>query len=97
MAGLDGIKHQIDPSDHGFGPVDQNLYEMSAEELREIRSVPGSLEESLAALEADHSFLLEGNVFTDDLLQNYIEFKRGQSDEVRLRPAPIEFGMYYDV
>jgi len=97
MAGLDGIKNQIDPSDHGFGPVDQNLYEMSPEELREIRSVPGSLEESLVALEADHAFLLEGGVFTDDLLQSYIAFKRGQSDEVRLRPAPIEFGMYYDV
>ncbi len=97
MAGLDGIKNQIDPSAHGFGPVDKNLYEMSAEELREIGSVPGSLEESLQALEADHAFLLEGEVFTADLLQNYIELKRSQSDEVRLRPAPIEFGMYYDV
>ena len=70
---------------------------MSPEELREIRSVPGSLEESLAALEADHAFLLEGSVFTDDLLKNYIDLKRSQSDEVRLRPAPIEFGMSYDV
>lgn len=97
MAGLDGIRNEIEPSDHGFGPVDQNLYEMSPEELREIKSVPGSLEESLQALESDHSFLLEGNVFTPDLLESYISFKRTQSDEVRLRPAPIEFGFYYDV
>src|SRR5947209_7099019 len=97
MAGLDGISKEIDPSEHGFGPYDQNLYEMSAEELREIRSVPGSLEESLSALESDHAFLLEGGVFTSDLLENYIEFKRAQSDAVRLRPAPIEFSLYYDV
>ena len=97
MAGLDGIKNKIHPGEHGYGPVDKNLYELPPEELREIRSVPGSLEESLQALEADHAFLLEGGVFTEDLLQNYIELKRSQSDEVRLRPAPIEFGMYYDV
>ncbi|HCI79207.1 MAG TPA: type I glutamate--ammonia ligase [Ktedonobacter sp.] len=97
MAGIDGIRNEIEPSDHGFGPVDRNLYEMSAEELSEIRSVPGSLEESLRALEADHSFLTEGGVFTTDLLQNYVDLKRAQSDEVRLRPVPIEFGLYYDV
>ncbi len=97
MAGLDGIHNEIEPSDHGFGPVDKNLYEMSPEELREIKSVPGSLEESLQALESDHTFLLAGNVFTPDLLESYISFKRAQSDEVRLRPAPIEFGFYYDV
>jgi glutamine synthetase len=97
MAGLDGIRREIEPSDHGFGPIDKNLYELSAEELREIRSVPGSLEESLVALENDHAFLLEGGVFTADVLETYVEFKRSQSDEVRLRPAPIEFSFYYDV
>ncbi len=97
MAGLDGIRRGIEPSDHGFGPVDRNLYEMSPEELREIRSVPGSLEESLNALESDHSFLLEGGVFTTDVLESYVTFKRAQSDEVRLRPVPIEFSLYYDV
>jgi glutamine synthetase len=97
MAGLDGIRNEIEPSNHGFGPVDQNLYEMSAEELREIRSVPGSLEESLDALESDHAFLLEGGVFTQDVLENYVNFRRAQSDEVRLRPVPIEFSLYYDV
>ncbi|MBV9020059.1 MAG: type I glutamate--ammonia ligase, partial [Ktedonobacteraceae bacterium] len=96
MAGLDGVRRRIDPSEHGYGPIDRDLYHLSAEELREIRSVPGSLYEALDALEADHSFLLEGDVFTADVLEKYIEFKRGQADEVRLRPAPIEFAFYYD-
>lgn len=97
MAGLDGIRREIEPSDYGFGPVDLNLYHMSKDELREIRSVPKSLDESLDALEDDHEFLLEGGVFTTDLLAQYVELKRSQSDEVRLRPAPIEFELYYDV
>ncbi len=97
MAGLDGIRREIDPSDHCYGPVDRDLYHMSAAELREIRSVPGSLYESLSALEEDHSFLLEGDVFTTDLLEHYVEFKRAQADEMRLRPVPIEFALYYDV
>ncbi|HTK07496.1 MAG TPA: type I glutamate--ammonia ligase [Ktedonobacteraceae bacterium] len=97
MAGLDGIRNKIDPSEHGYGPVDRDLFSMSPEELREIRSVPGSLDEALAALEADHAFLLEGDVFTADVLEKYIEFKQAQADEVRLRPVPIEFSLYYDV
>jgi|SRR5579859_2416411 len=97
MAGLDGIRNEIEPSEHGYGPVDRDLYSMTAEELREIKSVPGSLDESLDALENDHTFLLEGGVFTSDLLEKYIEFKREQADQVRLRPVPIEFAMYYDV
>ncbi|HEV2661616.1 MAG TPA: type I glutamate--ammonia ligase [Ktedonobacteraceae bacterium] len=96
MAGLDGIRREIEPSEHGYGPVDRDLYSLSAEELREIRSVPGSLYESLEALEADHAFLLEGDVFTKDVLEKYIAFKREQADEIRLRPVPIEFSMYYD-
>ncbi|HEX4204239.1 MAG TPA: type I glutamate--ammonia ligase [Ktedonobacteraceae bacterium] len=96
MAGLDGVRREIDPSDYGYGPVDRNLYSMSAEELREINSVPGSLDEALKALENDHAFLLEGDVFTSDLLEKYIEFKREESDVVRLRPTPIEFSLYYD-
>ncbi len=96
MAGLDGIRRQIEPSDHGYGPVDRDLYSMTAEELSSIRSVPGSLEESLNALENDHEFLLEGDVFTPDLLEKYIDLKREQAAQVRLRPAPIEFSFYYD-
>ena len=97
MAGLDGIEREIEPSEHGFGPVDRNLYHMSKAELHEIRSVPSTLDASLDALEDDHEFLLEGGVFTTDLLEHYVELKRNQSDEVRLRPVPIEFELYYDV
>jgi glutamine synthetase len=96
LAGLDGIRREIEPSEHGFGPLDRDLYSLSAEELREISSVPGSLQESLSALENDHAYLLEGNVFTADLLERYIAFRREQVDKVRLRPAPIEFALYYD-
>jgi glutamine synthetase len=96
LAGLDGIRREIEPSQHGFGPLDRDLYSLSAAELREISSVPGSLDESLRALENDHAFLLEGNVFTADLLERYLAFKREQVDKVRLRPVPIEFSLYYD-
>jgi glutamine synthetase len=97
MAGLDGIQRGIEPSEHGYGPVDRNLYHLSKAELAEIRSVPSSLDAALDALEDDHTFLLEGGVFTSDLLEHYVEFKRDQSAEVRLRPVPIEFELYYDV
>ena len=96
MAGLDGIRRGIEPSEHGFGPVDKDLFHMSQEELREIRSVPSSLDAALDALEDDHAFLLEGGVFTTDLLEHFVELKRAQSDEVRLRPTPLEFSLYYD-
>lgn len=97
MAGLDGIRNEIEPGQQGFGPIDRDLYHMTAEELSTISSVPGSLDESLKALENDHEFLLEGGVFTSDLLEKYIEFKREQADIVRLRPTPIEYALYYDV
>jgi glutamine synthetase len=96
MAGLDGIRKEIEPSEHGFGPIDRDLYNLTAEELREIKSVPGSLDEALDALENDHAFLLEGGVFTDDLIKKYIQFRREQADQVRLYPVPIEFSLYYD-
>src|SRR5438876_3550065 len=97
LAGLDGIRQEIEPSDHGFRPIDRDLYHLSQEELREIRSVPGSLYEALDALENDHSFLLAGDVFTRDVLEHYVELKRAQADEARLHPSPIEFALYYDV
>ncbi|MGH2487659.1 MAG: glutamine synthetase family protein, partial [Ktedonobacterales bacterium] len=96
LAGLDGIKRGIIPEEHGYGPVDRNIYEMSACEKREIRSVPGSLDEALAALEMDHEFLLTGDVFTSDMLEKYVELKREQTAEVRLRPTPMEYALYYD-
>ena len=92
MAGLDGIKNQIDPGE----PAEVDLYE--DEVLSEVQMVKGSLGEVLDALEADSEFLLEGGVFTQDLLDSYIEHKRVEDvDAVRLRPHPQEFVMYYGI
>ncbi len=92
MAGLDGIKNQIDPGD----PAEVDLYE--DEVLSEVQMVKGSLGEVLDALEDDSEFLLEGGVFTQDLLDSYIEHKRVEDvDAVRLRPHPQEFVMYYGI
>jgi glutamine synthetase len=94
MAGLDGIRHKVDPGD----PVDKNIYDLPPEEAAEIKQVPGSLEASLAALEADHEFLLEGDVFTADLISTYVDYKRAaEIDPIRLRPHPYEFFLYYDI
>ena len=93
MAGLDGIQNRIDP---GL-PMDVDLYELSEEELAGIGHVPGSLDEALDALEADHEFLLKGDVFSEDLVETWIAYKRREeSDEVRMRPHPWEFALYYD-
>ncbi|MEE2637844.1 MAG: type I glutamate--ammonia ligase [Acidobacteriota bacterium] len=89
MAGLDGIQNKITP----LGPVNKNLYDLSAEEIEKIPSTPGSLEESLDALQGDHEFLLKGDVFTKDLVDTWIDYKRGEVDAVRLRPHPWEFAM----
>src|ERR1700729_4087885 len=94
MAGLDGIKNKIEPPE----PVDKDLYELPPDEAAAIPQVPGSLEAVLANLEADHSFLTEGGVFTDDLIATWLDFKRtAELDELRLRPHPHEFELYYDV
>ncbi len=94
MAGLDGIQNQIDPG----APMDKDLYALPPEEARQVKQVPGSLGEVLDALEADHEFLLKGDVFTTDLLEAYIAYKRQvELDPVRLRPHPYEFMLYYDV
>ena len=93
MAGLDGIINEIDPGD----PLDVDIYELPPEEAANIPTVPGSLDESLAALEADHEFLLRGDVFTEDLVSTWINYKReNEVDPVRLRPHPYEFFLYYD-
>jgi glutamine synthetase len=94
MAGLDGIANRMDPG----APVDKDLYDLPPEEMALVPSVPGSLEQSLDALEADHEFLLEGGVFTEDLIEDWISYKRtAEVDAVRLRPHPWEFRLYYDV
>ncbi|GAA1816040.1 type I glutamate--ammonia ligase [Nesterenkonia flava] len=94
MAGLDGIKNRIEPHE----PVDKDLYELPAEELKDIPQAPGSLEEALDALEADHEFLLEGGVFTEELIQAWIEYKREEEiAPLNLRPNPYEFQLYFSV
>src|SRR2546421_2795266 len=93
MAGLDGIQNRIDPGQ----PLDTDLFELPREELDKIDHVPGSLDDALDALEADHEFLLKGGVFTEDLIHTWIEYKRKEeADAVRLRPHPWEFALYYD-
>ena len=97
-AGMDGIRKGLDPTALGLGPLDKNIYELSPEEYENIRSVPGSLDASLAALEEDHEFLLEGGVFTTDLIDAFIGLKRAKEiDEVRIRPTPHEYYLYFDV
>lgn len=94
MAGLDGIQNRIDPGE----PIDKDLYELPPEEARLIKQVPGSLGEVLDALEADHDWLLKGDVFTKDILEAYITYKRrNELDPIRLRPTPHEFVLYYDI
>jgi glutamine synthetase len=96
LAGLDGIQKKIDPRKLGYGPFDKNIYELSDAEKNEIRSVPGSLEEALDALEADHEFLTQGGVFTKEFIQNYIEFKRSEAKSVSIRIHPQEYSLYFD-
>ena len=93
MAGLDGIKRKADPGD----PFDKNTYELEGIEAKKIPTVPGSLEASINALEADHKFLLAGDVFTKDVIEVWIDYKRSEIDGVRLRPHPYEFHLYFDV
>lgn len=96
MAGLDGIQNKIDPRKLGYGPIDKNIYELTAEEKKEIRSVPGSLDEALNALETDHAFLTAGGVFTPEFIANYIEFKRAETKAVAIRVHPYEYDLYFD-
>ncbi|MCW1930446.1 MAG: type I glutamate--ammonia ligase [Candidatus Kerfeldbacteria bacterium] len=91
LAGLDGIKNKILPPE----PMDKNLFDLSAEEQKKIQFVPGSLEEALEALRNDHAYLTEGGVFSESFINNYMALKKGQMDDVRLRPHPHEFSLYY--
>src|ERR1039458_9632923 len=93
MAGLDGIKNKIEPPE----PVDKDLYELPPDEAQSIPHVPGSLDKVLDTLEADHEYLLEGGVFTGDLIETWLDYKRtNEIDPIRLRPHPHEFELYFD-
>ena len=94
MAGLDGIQNKLTPP----GPLDKDLYDLPPEELAKIESTPGSLPEVLDALEQDHEFLLKGDVFTRDVIENWLAYKREHEvDAIRLRPHPWEFALYFDI
>ncbi len=94
MAGLDGVKNKIDPGD----PIDRNIYELPENEARKVRTVPRSLEEALEALDKDRKFLTEGDVFTDDVIDIWIDYKHQvEIDAIRLRPHPYEFHLYFDI
>ncbi|MDC0762392.1 MULTISPECIES: type I glutamate--ammonia ligase [Brevibacillus] len=97
MAGLDGIKRKLDPRELGFGPLDKNIYDLSDAEKHEIKSAPGSLAEALVALEQDHDFLLEGDVFTKEVIEGWIAQKRGEIEQVERTVNPKEYELYYDL
>jgi glutamine synthetase len=96
LAGLDGIKRKIDPTSLGYGPYDKNIYELSDEEKKEIRSVPGTLDEALDALEADSEFLTESGVFSKGFIENYVALKRSEAKAVAIRVHPHEYSLYFD-
>lgn len=94
MAGLDGIQNKLNPGT----PLDKNIYELSPEDAAKVQTVPGSLDASLRALEEDYDFLLKGQVFTEDVIKVWIQYKReNEIDPIRLRPHPYEFYLYYDI
>jgi glutamine synthetase len=94
MAGLDGIANSIDPGQ----PIDKNLYDLPPAEAKAVKSTPASLDQALDALEADHAFLLRGDVFTADVIETWLDYKRRHEvDPIRLRPHPHEFHLYYDI
>jgi glutamine synthetase len=94
MAGLDGIQNKIDPGD----AIDKDLYDLEPEEAEKVKSTPGSLGEVLEALENDHAWLLKGDVFTPDVIETWISYKRERElAPINLRPVPYEFFLYYDI
>ena len=94
MAGLDGITNRIDPGE----PLDKDIYDLPPEELQNVPSTPGSLEEAIKALANDHEYLLKGDVFTEDVIETWINYKMDKEIKpMALQPHPFEFGLYYDV
>ena len=94
MAGLDGIVNKIDPGE----PLDKDIYDLSPEEMRKVPSMPSVLDEALTCLEEDHSFLTKGDVFSEEILETFVSYKRkNEAEAIRLRPHPYEFALYYDI
>ena len=98
LAGLDGIKNRIDPTERGFGPFEKNIFDTSDGDRANIKSLPTSLDEALDALAADHAFLTAGDVFSEELIMQWISYKRkNEAIEMRMRPHPYEMSLYFDV
>jgi glutamine synthetase len=97
MAGLDGIRQKMDPTALGFGPVDEDIFAWPAEKRATIKALPTSLGQAIDALEADHAFLLEGDVFSADIVERWIAKKRAEERDVLNRPHPYEVELYYDL
>ena len=94
MAGLDGVTNKIDPGE----PLDKDIYDLSPEEMKNVPSMPGSLDEALDCLADDHGYLLKGDVFTEEMIDTFIDYKRkNEAEAIRLRPHPYEFALYYDI
>jgi glutamine synthetase len=97
LAGLDGIRRELDPTERGFGPYDEDIFRWSAERRESIRPLPRDLDEALEALLEDHDFLLQGGVFTKDLIDAFVRTKReGEILPLSRRPHPFEVEIYFD-
>jgi glutamine synthetase len=97
MAGLDGIINQVDPTRCGFGPINENIFSWTPERRKSIKSLPTSLGEALLALSNDHAFLLAGDVFDEDFLDDWVNFKSEEENQLRSRPHPFEIQQYFDI
>lgn len=97
MAGCDGIEKKIDPVREGYGPYDFNLYNLTEEEKKKIKSLPRNLDEALDELEKDHVFLTKGGVFPEKLIEVWLKNKREETRKHSQMPTPMEFSMYYDL
>jgi len=97
MAGIDGVRRRIDPTALGFGPYDEDVFSWPAEKRAHIKALPTSLDQALDALERDHEFLLEGSVFSPEMLHRWVKRKRSEERSVRDRPHPFEIELYYDL
>lgn len=96
LAGMDGIEKQIDPIKEGYGPIDKNVYHLTPAEEQQLNFLPASLEEALQALESDQQFLRKEDIFSGNLIKNWLEIKRKESREINQYPIPKEFELYYD-
>ena len=97
MAGIDGVRNKIDPSKHGWGPFDFNLFNLSEDEKKKVQGLPTSLPEALEALEKDNEYLRQGGVFPQRLIDTWIKRRKADANKVNSVPHPAEFALYYDL